>query len=72
LFVGHDSGISHLAAAVGVPTIVLWGDTAEAVWRPLGQNVTLLRNLAEISAETVYNAVLQTSQESRKTGLQRQ
>ena len=28
LFVGHDSGISHLAAAVGLPGLILWGETA--------------------------------------------
>lgn len=33
-FVGHDSGISHLAAALGLPGIALWGDTPAAVWRP--------------------------------------
>ena len=27
-FIGHDSGISHLAAAVGLPGVVLWGETA--------------------------------------------
>jgi len=71
LFVGHDSGISHLAAAVGVPSIVLWGDTAEAIWRPLGKDVTLLRNLAELPVDTVHGAVLKTQQNWRKTGLQR-
>lgn len=56
-FIGHDSGISHLAAAVGVPTIVLWGDTAETVWRPLGPNVTIIKGLANISVNTVLEAV---------------
>ena len=42
-FVGHDSGISHLAAALGMQTLVLWGDTVEAVWRPLGNHVTIVR-----------------------------
>ena len=28
-FVGHDSGITHLAAAIGVPLLVLGGDSAE-------------------------------------------
>ena len=42
-FVGHDSGITHLAAAVGLPVVVLWGDTVEAVWRPKGERVRVVR-----------------------------
>jgi heptosyltransferase III len=43
-FIGHDSGISHLAAAVGLPALILWGDTDETVWRPRGRNMTVLRD----------------------------
>jgi heptosyltransferase-3 len=43
-FVGHDSGISHLAAAVGLPSLILWGDTEETIWRPRGRNMTILRD----------------------------
>jgi ADP-heptose:LPS heptosyltransferase len=32
---GHDSGPSHLAAAVGMPGVVLFGPTDPARWRPL-------------------------------------
>ncbi|MBI5384722.1 MAG: glycosyltransferase family 9 protein [Verrucomicrobia bacterium] len=63
VFVGHDSGISHLAAALGIPTVVLWGATKEAIWRPPGANVTVLRslgNLAALSVEGVF-AVLKAS-----------
>ena len=42
-FVGHDSGITHLAAAVGLPSLVLLGDTIEKVWRPQGDSVRILR-----------------------------
>lgn len=59
VFAGHDSGISHLAAAVGTPTLVLWGDTAEAVWRPLGEHVSLIRELTNISVDTVLDAMKQ-------------
>ena len=55
-FVGHDSGISHLAAALGLPCLVLWGDTLEEVWRPQGERVVILRELTgvrEISVERV-------------------
>ena len=43
-FVGHDSGISHLAAAVGLPCLVLWGDTVEEIWRPPSDGVRVLRH----------------------------
>lgn len=42
-FLGHDSGITHLAAAVGLSGLVLWGGTAEAVWRPRSDRMHLLR-----------------------------
>ena len=54
--VGHDSGISHLAAAVGLPVLALWGETAEAVWRPRGERVRILhapRGLAELEVAAV-------------------
>ncbi len=42
VFVGNDSGPSHLAAALGCPTLVLFGPTNPAVWAPLGDRVTTL------------------------------
>jgi heptosyltransferase-2 len=61
-YVGHDSGITHLAAAMGLPALVLWADTAEHVWRPLGNNVVVLRSergLASLAVERVLSQVLQ-------------
>jgi heptosyltransferase-2 len=52
LFVGHDSGISHLAAAVGVPSLVLFGPTNPAVWRPLGEKVRILHGATEWTPQT--------------------
>jgi heptosyltransferase III len=43
-FIGHDSGISHLAAALGLRGLLLWSDTSEAVWRPPGDKMVLLRH----------------------------
>jgi ADP-heptose:LPS heptosyltransferase len=57
-FVGHDSGISHLAAAVGVKSLILWGDSVEAVWRPRSQRLTVLRSskgLGGLSAPVVLH-----------------
>jgi ADP-heptose:LPS heptosyltransferase len=39
LFIGNDSGISHLAAYVGVPSFVFYGPTDPIVWKPIGRNV---------------------------------
>jgi heptosyltransferase-3 len=43
IFVGHDSGISHLAAAAGANCILLFGPTDPNVWSPRNENVHVLR-----------------------------
>jgi ADP-heptose:LPS heptosyltransferase len=42
LYIGNDSGISHLAAAAGAPCVVLFGPSDPAVWRPRGKDVTVI------------------------------
>ncbi len=42
LFIGNDSGVTHLAAAVGTPTIALFGPTDPRIWGPRGDKVTIL------------------------------
>ena len=43
IFVGHDSGISHLAAAAGANCILLFGPTDPNVWAPRNENVRVLQ-----------------------------
>ncbi|MFO1478004.1 MAG: glycosyltransferase family 9 protein [Verrucomicrobiota bacterium] len=43
-FVGHDSGISHLAAALGVPCLLLWGQTNARIWSPPHRHVCLIQS----------------------------
>lgn len=43
LYVGNDSGITHLAAAVGTPVLALFGPTDPEVWAPRGEHVTVGR-----------------------------
>jgi ADP-heptose:LPS heptosyltransferase len=50
VLVGHDSGISHLAAALGLPGVALWGDSVEAVWRPRSDQWLVLRDPAGLAA----------------------
>ncbi len=42
IFLGNDSGVSHLAAALGTPTVAVFGPTDPVVWRPLGQRVQIV------------------------------
>jgi heptosyltransferase-2 len=61
-FIGHDSGISHLAAALGLPGIILWGATQEEIWRPPTDRVILLRHpagLAQLPVSTVVESLPQ-------------
>ena len=42
LFLGHDTGISHLAAAAGAPSLLLFGPTDPAVWAPANPHVSII------------------------------
>jgi ADP-heptose:LPS heptosyltransferase len=64
-YVGNDSGVTHLAAAVGAPVVALFGPTDVDVWGPRGRNVSIIRaakrttqSLAEVEVDTVMQAVL--------------
>jgi len=70
-YLGNDSGISHLAGAVGARGAVLFGPTSPRQWRPLGGALSVLRNepyrermssvagisVTEIPVEEVQNAL---------------
>ena len=57
IFIGHDSGISHLAAAAGANCILLFGPTNPDIWAPKNKNVRVLRapngKLTDLQIETV-------------------
>lgn len=60
-FIGHDSGISHIAAAVGARCILLFGWTEPAIWAPANKNVTVLRaaegKMRLLDVETVIRQI---------------
>ncbi len=60
-FLGHDSGISHLAAAVGAPCTLLFGPTDPDIWAPPYPAVEIVRApggvLGNLTLETVGAAV---------------
>lgn len=49
-FVGHDSGISHLAAACDTPCVLLFGPSDPAVWAPPGAHVRIVRRGPALTA----------------------
>ena len=55
LFIGNDSGITHVAAYWGTPTVALFGATDPSVWGPVGRRVNVLHksSLADISIDDV-------------------
>jgi len=42
-FIGNDSGISHMAAALGLPVIAIFGPTDPKVWSPRGEKIFVVR-----------------------------
>lgn len=54
LYVGNDSGITHLAACVGCPTMAIFGPTDPRVWAPLGAHVRITHDAEWPDAEIVY------------------
>jgi len=59
-YLGNDSGITHLAAMLGVPTVAIFGPSDPAVWRPLGPLVKVIqaRGWEEVPVDTVIHALL--------------
>ncbi len=59
LLVGHDSGITHLASAVGTPVRAIWGGTRADLWmprHPLARRIDAPREgLSALPVEVVWN-----------------
>ena len=67
-YIGNDSGVSHLAAACGCPSVVLFGPSDERIWAPCGDVVAIVtptgslasdreRDIRKIEVEQVLAAV---------------
>jgi ADP-heptose:LPS heptosyltransferase len=60
-YIGNDSGITHVAASLGNPTVALFGPTNPLVWRPWGKRVSILwkgaDGLTEITVPEVLRAL---------------
>lgn len=57
-YIGNDSGITHLAAATGVPVVAIFGPTDPALWAPRGDNVRVVhRRLEDISVQQICDKI---------------
>lgn len=65
LFAGHDSGVSHIAAAAGTRCVLLFGPTDPSIWAPANPGVhviaspsALMDDIALDSVRTMADSVL--------------
>lgn len=63
-FIGNDSGTTHLAAALGIPVVAIYGPTDPAKWAPRGTNARIVSTLtagkndfSEITPEEVFSQI---------------
>ncbi|RKY72027.1 MAG: hypothetical protein DRQ24_05990 [Candidatus Latescibacterota bacterium] len=54
-FVGNDSGITHLASAVGIPTVAVFGPSDPRIWRPQGKHTAVVKSSLPCSPCTREN-----------------
>lgn len=55
LYVGHDSGITHLAGLLGTSTIALFKNSNPFQWTPLGPDVTVVCDVK--SPQVIYRKI---------------
>jgi ADP-heptose:LPS heptosyltransferase len=48
-FIGNDSGVSHLSAFIGLPTVAVFGPSDPTTWKPMGRAVKVVRPDLECS-----------------------
>ncbi len=69
IYVGNDSGITHLAAMLGIPTVVFFGPMNPVQWLPRGSRVfpictrTVGQPVSDIPLEQAQTTVLSALQE---------
>ncbi len=70
LYLGHDSGVGHLAAACGLPCLLLFGPTDPALWAPPQAGVRTLRapggDLKCLPVEAVRDTALALLEDSHR------
>jgi ADP-heptose:LPS heptosyltransferase len=62
-YIGNDSGLTHLAGMLGLPTLALFGPSDPIIWHPPGPSVTVLHKqaLEQLDVETVITKLCTAS-----------
>ena len=63
LYIGHDSGITHLSAMLGTPTIALFKKSSASRWSPLGPAVRVIQS--EETSPSLIGKILRQAQQIR-------
>ncbi|MBN2301021.1 MAG: glycosyltransferase family 9 protein [Lentisphaerae bacterium] len=73
LYVGNDSGVTHIAAALGKPVTAIFGPTDPNLWAPRGRHVSVVRSesktpesLASLDVNTVWQHVVSCRRHDNK------
>lgn len=64
-YIGNDSGIAHLAAAVGTPVVAIFLSTDPRIWAPRGSRVTVLQRPTVEQAAAAALTIMRPSTQSR-------
>ncbi|MBX7256963.1 MAG: glycosyltransferase family 9 protein [Candidatus Hydrogenedentes bacterium] len=56
-YIGNDSGVTHLAAACGCPSVAIFGPTDPAIWAPRGEHVQVIQRKPWPSEQCVLKAL---------------
>ena len=57
LYIGNDSGITHLASVAGCPTVAVFGPTNPRVWQPIGPRTIVIQGTPWPDPGLVFDAV---------------
>lgn len=65
-YVGNDSGVTHMAASLGIPVLALYGPTNPDIWGPRGPEVKVIQggmetteSLAAVTVDAVFDGLLE-------------
>ena len=58
-FMGNDSGMTHMAAALGIPTVVFFRGSDPRVWAPMGDRVLVCDTRQDIPFDTLLSVLLE-------------